>query len=333
MPSTKRKPKRRNKMWGSRQLSTSDSPESIFVGLCEIVEEKVHPVLVTLQEGGGRRKCILNSLDVQWDTLKDKLMNLYHTNRKYQLTSYLSYSLYDYKLQPLEIKRYKSLIDYMIDTRVTLQSTVIYLCRSNPVVVDDYNTTVKTEPIEIRNQQPLCHVSVKYRRSSSPTGSVVNEILEKFSEPLDIGTITSCNLPSSLSLSQLKENVLSVNLSPLTGIIKNDYVQETDPVSYSSTNDYFTQLVSESNHRLTTTMMSSTLLSNPWSMSTESSIKRESLMDVQDMVNKYCSPSSLTIPLIQGVQTKTEYIPTQTFPREISMDVENKRQILIEILD
>ncbi|CAF0982176.1 unnamed protein product [Adineta ricciae] len=80
---------------------------------------------VELGGGGGTRTCDCSDEQMTFDDVHNLLLTIYSLPDQKQQTV-----LYDFQLQPLDVKKFKTLANYMDKYRFNRNSTIVYLCTS-----------------------------------------------------------------------------------------------------------------------------------------------------------------------------------------------------------
>lgn len=136
---------------------------------------------VELGGGGGTRTCDCSDEQMTFDDVHNLLLTIYSLrkrklrllkvfNRFFVLAGQKQQTiLYDFQLQPLDVKKFKTLANYMDKYRFNRNSTIVYLCTSEvkidpppeiKIETDDSNTNsnslpvVKSEPVVESAEEP-----------------------------------------------------------------------------------------------------------------------------------------------------------------------------------
>ncbi|CAF4399729.1 unnamed protein product, partial [Rotaria sordida] len=77
-----------------------------------------------LENGGGARVCHWNNKDMTLNDIHHIILNIFNMAADTQLET----SLYDFKLNRLDVNQYATFYDYIYHNGLNCNSTVIYLC-------------------------------------------------------------------------------------------------------------------------------------------------------------------------------------------------------------
>ncbi|CAF3253926.1 unnamed protein product [Rotaria sp. Silwood2] len=78
---------------------------------------------LALEDGGGSRFCNWDPIDMDFDSVHRSLIDIFKLG-----DSKLKTSLYDFRLQPLDVSQYNTFFEYVHKNGLNRYSTIIYIC-------------------------------------------------------------------------------------------------------------------------------------------------------------------------------------------------------------
>ncbi|CAF1275976.1 unnamed protein product [Rotaria sordida] len=96
-----------------------------------------------LENGGGARVCHWNNKDMTLNDIHHVILNIFNMAADTQVET----SLYDFKLNRLDVNQYATFYDYIYHNGLNCNSTVIYLCTNQVNNIDESKTKEKEHTI------------------------------------------------------------------------------------------------------------------------------------------------------------------------------------------
>ncbi|CAF0845805.1 unnamed protein product [Didymodactylos carnosus] len=167
-------------------------------GTCESNGSGKATIMSKIQEGGGQRYVYVDSYDIDWGDVKDKLIEVYKLDPRLSA----NYELFDFKLNKLNVNSYDSLLAYYKGNGLKLSNTLVYIYapeQKQNVIGRKSKTDRVSENINVADTAPVDFSPVIVEAdSSSELKSEPNEQLNisdhHYSPKTRIETTTPCEL-------------------------------------------------------------------------------------------------------------------------------------------